>query len=334
MTDPKDLELPDFARNAINLASPRVGSRAIYATDDFFAPKERLLDDKPPVFIPDKYDDNGKWMDGWESRRQRGGQQDYCIIKLGVSGVIRGVDIDTSHFTGNYPPAASLEGLLADEDPDGDAAWTEIVPPTKLGPSAHHFVAVKDTSAFNYLRLRMYPDGGIARLRVYGDPVRDWSPDLGTIELSAVTSGGRVVTYNDSHYGDPWVILTEGRGVNMGDGWETRRRRDPGYDWIIVALGGLGAIERIEVDTAHFKGNYPDRCSVQAARVAGDTEQSIVTQAVFWEEVLAQSKLEADAEHTFKDDDIKDVGPVTHVKLNIFPDGGISRFRVFGTPVV
>ena len=326
-------ELPDFAKGAINLASPRLGSEAIFATDDFFAPKARLLQDHDAVWIADKYDDNGKWMDGWESRRRRDCGHDFCIIKLGVPGLIRGVDIDTSYFTGNFPPAASVEAVYADEAPGDDAAWTEIVAATTLGASAHHFVAVDSDQPYNYLRLHMFPDGGIARLRVYGEPVVDWSStDGGVVELSAITSGGRVVSFNNSHYGDPWVILTAGRGANMGDGWETRRRREPGNDWIIVQLGCPGIIERIEVDTAHFKGNFPDMCSVQAALVEGGTDASITTQAMFWSETLAPQKLQMDHIHSWQGGDITGIGPVSHVKLNSIPDGGISRFRIFGKP--
>ncbi|MBT3702664.1 MAG: allantoicase, partial [Alphaproteobacteria bacterium] len=175
--------------------------------------------------------------------------------------------------------------------------------------------------------------GGIARLRVYGEPIVDWSSASGdTVELSAITSGGRVVGYNNSHYGDPWVILTEGRGADMGDGWETRRRREPGNDWIIVQLGCPGIVEKIEVDTAHFKGNYPDMCSVQAALMDGGTDASTTTQAMFWPELLAPQKLQMDNIHTWSGSDIAALGPVSHVKLNSIPDGGISRFRIFGKP--
>ena len=324
-------ELPDFAKGAINLASPRLGSEAIFATDDFFAPKERMLQDHDAVWVADKYDDNGKWMDGWESRRRRDGGRDYCIVKLGVGGLIRGVDIDTSYFTGNFPPAASIEALYSETTPGDDAAWTEIVAPTTLGASAHHFIAVESEQTYNYLRLHMYPDGGIARLRVYGEPVVDWSKGSGEIvELSAITSGGRIIGFNNSHYGDPWVILTEGRGVNMGDGWETRRRREPGNDWIVISLGAVGVVERIEVDTAHFKGNYPDRCSVQAALVENPENEDLLTDDCSWDNLMDEQKLAMDSVHSFEGDKINKMGPVSHVRLNIFPDGGISRFKVLG----
>ncbi len=333
--DPPDF-VPDFAHNGINLASPRLGSEVIFATDEFFAPKERLLRDAPAVFVADKYDDHGKWMDGWETRRRRGGGHDFCIIRLGVRGIVRGIDIDTSHFTGNYPPAASLEAALCDGEPDDTTQWREIVPATSLGPDASHFIAVDDDTPVNHLRLHIHPDGGVARLRVYGEPVPDWQrADADAVhELSAITNGGRVVAYNDAHYGTPWVILTAGRGVDMGDGWETRRRREPGNDWIIVALGAPGTVERIEVDTAHYKGNFPDRCSVQAAFVEAGTDRSLVTQAMFWEDLMAPQKLDMDRIHDFSGAAVNPLGPVTHVRLNIFPDGGISRFRVFGKPAL
>ncbi len=321
-----------LARNAVNLASPRLGAEVLAATDEFFAPAARMLADAPPVFIPDKFDDHGKWMDGWETRRRRDGGHDHCVVRLGVSGVIRAVDIDTSHFTGNFPPAASIEACLSDGAPGAEAAWTEIVPATPLAGDSHHLIAVADPGVYNHLRLHIYPDGGVARLRVYGEPFRDWS-GVGAdavVELSAIANGGRIVGYNDAHYGDAWAILTEGRGRNMGDGWETRRRREPGNDWIIVKLGAPGVIERVEVDTAHFKGNYPDRCSLQGALVAGGGDESVIAQALFWDEIMAPQKLEADRIHVFEGAAIRAAGAVSHVKLNIFPDGGISRLRIFG----
>lgn len=325
-------DLPEFARNAVNLASPRLGSAAVYATDDFFADKSRLLEDRPAVFIADKYDANGKWMDGWESRRRRGGGHDFCIVKLGVKGRIRGVDIDTSHFTGNFPPAASLDAALSDAPLAATTPWKEIVPTTGLGASAHHFLAVDDAGVHDCLRLNIYPDGGVARLRVYGEPVAQWDgKDRGALyELSNIVNGGRILAYNDAHYGSVWTLLLSGRGINMGDGWETRRRREPGNDWIIVKLGAPGTVEKIEVDTAHYKGNYPDRCSVQAALVEGAAEQSLAAQSMFWTELMGEQKLEMDRIHAFEGAVIQRIGPVSHVKLNIFPDGGVSRLRIFG----
>ena len=324
--------LPSFARNAINLASPRLGARVVFATDDFFADKSRMLADAAPVFDPDKYDENGKYMDGWESKRRRSGGHDYCIVKLGARGVIRGVDIDTSFFTGNFPPAASIEACVSGTDPDDNTAWTEILPAVSLGPSAHHYHAIGSEEAWTHLRLHIYPDGGVARLRVYGEPVPSWEgKDRAALhELSLANNGGRIVAYNNAHYGSVWTLITSGRGINMGDGWETRRRREPGNDWIIVKLGAAGIIEKIEVDTCHYKGNYPDCCSLQAAMVTSVTDQSIVTEAMFWPVLMGEHKLQMDHIHTFAGSAIEKLGPVNHVKFNIFPDGGVSRLRIFG----
>jgi allantoicase len=328
-------ELPDWAASAINLASPRLGTEALRCSNDSFAPMERMLADAAALLKPDVFDDFGKWMDGWESKRRRDGGHDWCVVRLGTRGRIRGVDIDTSHFTGNYPPAASLWAADGESDPGDDpASWTEIVPATSLGPDAHHLVEVADPGPWRWLRLNQYPDGGVARLRVYGDPVPDWGSDKSElVELSALKNGGRVIAYNDAHYGEVWALLSEGRGVNMGDGWETRRRREPGNDWLIAALGAPGVVERVEVDTAHFKGNFPDRCSLQAARVDWGAEESLVTQAMFWPELMGEQKLTADAVHDFAGAELAALGPVTHVKLNIYPDGGISRLRIWGRRV-
>ncbi len=331
MTDQADI-IPEYARTAVNLCSPRLGSQAVLASDDFFAAKERLLDDGEPVFIDGKFDAHGKWMDGWESRRRRDGGHDWCVVRLGVAGAVVGVDIDTRHFTGNYPPAASLEACLSDSQPDAATEWTTILAPRRLGPDARHFARVGDAGPWNWLRLNMLPDGGIARLRVYGRPHREWSTADGETdqELSALGSGGRVVAYNNAHYGNVWAVLAEGRGKDMGDGWETRRRREPGHDWMIVALGAPGEVGAIEIDTAHFKGNFPDRCSVQAALVGEATDRSLVTQAMFWQPLLGEMKMSADRVHRFDGEQINELGAVSHVRLNIHPDGGVSRFRVFG----
>ena len=325
-------DLPEFARNGINLASPRLGAEAIYATDDFFADKSRMLQDAPAVWLEDKYDNNGKWMDGWESRRRRQGGHDWCVVKLGVKGVIRGVDIDTRHFTGNYPPAASLEACVSDAAPDDKTVWTEILPAQGLGPSASHFFAIHSAQAWTHVRLHIYPDGGVARLRIYGEPVPQWqaSDKKAVYELSAVRNGGRIVGYNDAHYGTVWTLLTQGRGVNMGDGWETRRRREPGNDWIVIALGAPGIIERVEVDTCHYKGNFPDRCALQAALMENVPQRSLIQASMFWPELMGEQKLAADTIHTFESQKLHSLGPVSHVKLNIFPDGGVSRLRIFG----
>ena len=313
-------------RQWIQLEQPRLGSQVVYATDDFFAAKERLIDAKPPVFIDDKYDDHGKWMDGWESRRKRTPGHDHCVIRLGVPGVVHGVGIDTSYFTGNYPPQTSLEACVSDAEHPEDG-WFEILPKTDLAGDSQLFHDIDCDTIVTHLRLHIYPDGGIARLRVYGEVRPDFSKLDGLIDLLALENGGRALSCSDEHYGSMHNLNVAGRGVNMGDGWETARRRGPGNDWVVLALGHPGMVESVEVDTAHFKGNYPDRVTLDGMLLAdGDIPTHDDSR---WQPLLAESKLEMDKQHYFSDE-LQDVGAISHVRMSIFPDGGISRLRLNG----
>ena len=322
--------IPNFVNDWINLAQPRLGAEVIYSTHDFFAEANRMLKPEEPVFIEGKFDDNGKWMDGWETRRRRTGGYDHAIVKLGLAGIIKGIDIDTRHFTGNYAPAASLEACYTSSTPDQDTEWETIIPSVSLQGNSHHYFEVDEDATFSHLRLNLYPDGGVARLRVYGQVQCNWSSKdkTQTYDLAAVEQGARAIAWNDEHFGCAANLLAPGRGVNMGDGWETRRRREPGNDWCIIELGHPGIIEEVIVDTAHFKGNYPDRCSIQAATVEGGTTASIITQSQFWPELLQPGKLEMDDIKHFTD--IQAIGSVSHIRFNIFPDGGVSRLRLLG----
>ncbi|MDX1737205.1 MAG: allantoicase [Alphaproteobacteria bacterium] len=328
--------LPEYATRYIDLGHPRLGTKPVFTTDDWFAPVERMLNPEPAVFITDKYDDNGKWMDGWESRRKRFSGYDYSIVKLGFSSIIKGFCLDTSHFTGNFAPAASIEACISDQDiPEENASWTELVPTTDLKGNDHCFVQVDSDVAWTHIRLNIFPDGGLARLRIYGMPSIDWSKrdKSELVDLAATVNGGRAISWSDAHFGVPSNLLAPGRGVNMGDGWETARRRVPGFDWCILALGHKGLIEEIEIDTAHFKGNFAYKCSIHAANVSFGTEDTLATQSMFWEELLPETELDMDQIFTFAKDKLNDLGPITHIRLNIFPDGGISRIRLRGKPV-
>ncbi|RZS79209.1 allantoicase [Phyllobacterium myrsinacearum] len=325
--------LPAFARDGINLASAGLGAKPLFATDEFFAPLERMLSDSPAVFIPEKYDDHGKWMDGWETRRRRGSGHDHAVVQLAAPGTIRGFDVDTAHFTGNYPPACRIEATLSPHEPDAATRWTEVLALSPLGPGARHFFACASDAVWSHVRLHIHPDGGVARLRVYGQPsLGTHGADGSSIDLAASLFGGRVVAMSNAHYGHQ-RLLAPGRGVNMGDGWETRRRREPGHDWIIVRLAARGTIESAVVDTAHFKGNFPDACSIQAADLgdsSGGLDPLVVPSSMFWDEILPPQKLSADAIHEFGAGQIRQAGAVTHARFNIYPDGGVSRLRLFG----
>jgi len=316
----------------IDLASERVGGKALAASDEFFAPKENLLKAGRAVFVPDKYTDQGKWMDGWETRRKRVPGHDWCVIRLGLPGVIRGVEIDTDHFLGNHPPFASLNASSSEADAPQDGDWSEILPKSPLQPGSQNRFSIASDRRWTHVRLNIYPDGGVARFRVYGDVVPNWSAISAgaVIDLAGVQNGGRVLFCNDMFFGPKENLILPGRAAGMFDGWETKRRRTPGNDWVVLKLGAAGILEKVIVDTLHFKGNYPDSCSLEACVSDTDAEADLNGPRCQWHEVLPKTKLKGDSENIFEREVKKTTGPVTHVRLSIYPDGGVSRLRLFG----
>ena len=149
-------------------------------------------------------------------------------------------------------------------------------------------------------------------------------------ELSAVGAGGLALECSDEHYGSIHNLLKPGRGRDMSDGWETRRRREPGYDWVILKLGCPGVVETIEIDTAFFKGNFPHRVSINAILLDKDCDKHLAPRSLYWEELLAPQTLEMDKQHFFTSE-LRRIGPVSHARVNIHPDGGLSRVRFFGS---
>jgi allantoicase len=275
-------------------------------------------------------------MDGWETRRRRTPGFDWCIIRLGLPGVLHGFVVDTSHFKGNYPEHCSIEACSLDGQPDASALtspstpWIEILPKSPLQGDSENRLAIQSADRVTHLRFKIYPDGGVARLRAYGEVVPDWSRLAARgsdIDLAAVEHGGLVVASSDMFFGSRNNLIMPGRAAGMSDGWETRRRRGPGHDWAIVRLGTRGTIRLVEIDTSHFKGNFPESFSLEACDIAPPGIEDLAT--ADWREALPRTKLEADTLHRYEKE-IKPAGGVTHVRFNIFPDGGVSRLRIFG----
>lgn len=322
-------ELPTNIQQLTNLADLRIGAEVIECSDDFFAEAKRMLQFNAPIFVEDKFDDHGKWMDGWETRRKRHAGYDWAIVKLGVAGKIKAFDIDTTFFTGNYPASAAIEACYAPKGNFEDVEWHQILPNSILGPSQHHIFEVKTEMVYTHIRLNIYPDGGIARLRVYGDVQTQITDHNQILDLLALENGGRVIAYSDAHFGHPRNLINPGRGINMGDGWETKRRRAPGFDWCILALGQAGSIEKIEIDTAHFKGNYPAEVSVQAIYIEDATDPQLIPQSMFWPFLLEAKTMQMDHIHCYANE-ILTQNKVSHIRVNMIPDGGISRIRLWG----
>ena len=322
-------EIPSHLQQYTNLADERIGAKVIDCSDDFFAEAKRMLNASAPIFVEDKFDDHGKWMDGWETRRKRHAGYDWCIVKLGVAGKIRGLDIDTTFFTGNYPASAALEACYAPSDELEQVEWQSFLPNSILGSSQHHIFHVESEQVFTHIRLNIFPDGGVARLRIYGE-VQSQIKDSGqTLDLLALENGGRVIAYSDAHFGHPRNLINPGRGVNMGDGWETKRRREPGFDWCVLALGQTGTIEKIEIDTAHFKGNFPAQVSIQAVYVKDATDPQLIPQSMFWPFLLEAQDMQMDHVHSYIDQVLAHE-KISHIRINMIPDGGISRIRLWG----
>jgi allantoicase len=317
----------------INLADARLGATVLSATDEFFGARERLLKPADPEWREGVYDEHGKWMDGWETRRRRDAGHDHCIIALAAPGTLAALEIDTRHFTGNYPPSAAVHACRSTTVPDAHTRWTALLPVSALRGNARNHFPLQSGQVWTHLRLDIYPDGGVARLRAWGVVQRDFSTRTGAaaVDLAAALNGGRALACSDEHYGSMHNLLLPGRGTSMADGWETRRRREPGFDWVLLRLGHAGRIERIEIDTAHFKGNYPHQVSVQGALLQADNEAELVSQCLYWPPLLDPQLLQGDQEHRFTAQ-LHALGVLSHVRVNMHPDGGISRVRLIGQP--
>lgn len=318
-------------RDRPDLAAKRFGGEVIAANDDFFAPKESLVKDGKPEWREGEYTDRGKWMDGWETRRRRTPGHDWAIVQLGIPGIVRGVVIDTSYFTGNFPEHASLDACAVDGTLPGDRMvrddipWKPLLAKSALKGDALNPFAIQSGDRITHLRFNIFPDGGVARLRVHGDVVPDERvfADGEEVDLAAMANGGFVVSCSDMHYGNRQNLIIPGRSTHMGDGWETKRRRGPGHDWSIIRLARRGVIERIELDTDHFKGNAPGSAALESCDAGG----SFDADSTKWEELLPQTPLDADAQHRWDEFPAR---AATHVRLNIYPDGGVARLRLFG----
>jgi allantoicase len=306
------LTLPD-------LASRRFGGSVMWANDESFAERENLITPAPPGFRPATFGLKGQVYDGWETRRRRSPGDDSAVVRLGLPGVIRAVVVDTAFFTGNYPPECTVEACAASGYPDVDelAGWETVVPRSPLSGDTRNLFEVESGKRYTHIRLTIHPDGGVARLRVHGEPVADPALlDPVALDLAALENGGRIIDCSNKFYSNPDNLLSPGQATVMGEGWETARRRDSGNDWVLVRLAAEGSVRFAELDTTHFKGNAPGWAQLTGASALDGP----------WFPLLERTRLQPDTRHRFA----VEGAAVGYVRLDIFPDGGMARLRLHG----
>jgi allantoicase len=343
-------ELADSARTDVSgltdLVSRDLGGCVMLANDDLFADRRHLIDPRPPVWQPDTYGRDGKIYDGWETRRRRNqatptaapdeSEHDYAIVRLGAPGLIRTLIVDTAFFRGNYPSHASVEALAVEGYPTVEELeampWTTLLPRSSLKGDTANTFEIADNRRWTHLRLTIYPDGGVSRFRALGVGLPDPRLLSGTFDLVCLRNGGRVVAVSDMFYSSAANLILPGSASNISEGWETARRRDGGHDWVLFSLAGAARLRVAEVDSSHFTGNAPG-----AARLVGIDARSVPLEEAMadesrWVELVPRTRLLPDTNHRFRLREVWPDGPppVTHVRLDVYPDGGLSRVRIWG----
>jgi allantoicase len=312
-----------------DLASRIFGGGVVFTNDEFFAAADHLVEPSRPVFAPQTFGHKGQVYDGWETRRRREPGHDTAIVRLGAPGIVHGVDIDTAYFTGNFPPHASVEGAALEGYPDAiqlaEAHWVPLVPRSPLAGDSQNLFTVDSSQRYTHIRLNIYPDGGVARLRVHGEVVPDPRLLPSVFDVAAAEYGARIAGCSNVFYGHPQNLIHPGLARSMGDGWETARRRDDGNDWVLVQLAVPAVVELAELDTSHFKGNAPGSATLRGI----DARAGLLDDPTDWFELLPQVRLSPDTRHCFG---VSVVPIATHVRLDIFPDGGMARLRLHGRP--
>lgn len=315
----------------VDLASADAGGAAVACSDDAFAAMNHLVRSSAPVFDPQAYTDRGRLMDGWQGGRRHGRGHDWCIVKLGVAGTVRGVDIDTAHFQGDAAPFASVEATHVPPDASveelrSDAQWTEIVAPFALQPNSQNLQAAGPVGVWTHVRIRVFPDGGVARLRVWGEP--DSAPEAGhEVDLACAQHGGQAVACSSTAMGSPVNVLKRQPAIAITDGWEPHRNRRQNGEWIVIRLGAPGRISEVVIDTKHFSGNHPEHIRVDGIHWEDPPIPAVIASAE-WTPIVDAFAPNPDSPHLKS---VGDDGPWTHIRVYVSPDGGVSRVRVYGT---
>lgn len=321
--------LPGFGRD-LDLASRALGGSVVAANDELFAQRENLITPGAPRFDVTDFGHKGKVYDGWETRRRRDDGHDWAIVRLGSAGIVSGVIVDTAYFRGNYPPFISVEATSVEGYPPPEellaAPWQTIVEKSAAAGDTANAYPVTDQRRFTHVRLSIYPDGGVARLRVHGAVLADPRFLVGTVDLVAAENGGVLVETSDAFYSSPANIVLPGKGKHMGEGWENSRRRGDGNDFAVFALAAPGMIRHVEVDTSYYLGNAPGWVRLSTA----DAARNDASDPAAYTDLLAKRAVQPDTRHRYVIDPANSSEPVTHVRLDVYPDGGLTRLRLWG----
>jgi allantoicase len=324
-SDHEAAQLPDFTALP-DLASRQLGGSVVFANDELFAEKENLIAQAAPVFAAGEFGNKGKVYDGWETRRRREPGHDHAIVRLGCPGIVHGVVVDTAFFRGNYPPEISIEAACVAGYPSpaelAELSWHPLVGRMAARGDSANSYPVTDHRRWTHIRLSIYPDGGVARLRVHGEVEPDPAFLTGTVDLAAAENGGQVVGCSNAFYSAPANLIAPGRAADMSDGWENARRREPGNDYVLVRLAAAGQPGYVEIDTSCFVGNAPGWVSLTATDRddAGQPDDN-------WWVVLSRTRVQPDTRHRFM---VESRRAATYVRLDVCPDGGLSRLRLYG----
>ncbi|KAF9918485.1 Allantoicase [Lobosporangium transversale] len=326
-------KISETFKDNIDLAVATRGGKVLTVSDEWFAEAKNLLTAAAPIHAPGRFVPTGAWYDGWETRRHNAPNFDWCVIQLGYAGHIAGFEIDTAYFTGNHAPFVSVEGYTETSASKASARtheewaaveWAPVLTKVPLNPGSRHAFKLEQptTDYYTHIRFCMYPDGGVARLRVYGNVHQIHPANKHEIyDLASAAAGSVVTDFSDAHFGHPSNMLLPGRGHDMSDGWETKRSRAPGHvDHCTIRLGQPGHVTDIEVDTAHYMGNPPKAVTIAGFEIGSDSP--IV--------LLDQAPMTPHRQHFFKVPADLTEKRIAKIQVVMIPDGGIKRVRIWG----
>ena len=302
-------------RRAIDLASDRLRGYVLASSDQACTSHVGLLGSNAP---------NSEG--GWRTRRRRDTGHDWAILRLGVPGILESLELETDD---DRPTHILLEGCSAPHTCPVDKLkdWETLVSKSVLEDSSSHRFAITSGKRYTHLRLSIFPDGSITRLRALGHPVPAWmapgGAPPGSLDLAAVANGAELNDWSDSRSGVPTSLIYPGSRSDKTPGWTTRRRRQSGHEWVTIRLGAAGRVVGVTFDTEGLEGDIPAKVSLE-----GSSAEKVPAEGE-WQGVLPAVPALPNTEHHFSAE-VEDNSDIRWVRLKLHPDGGMTRLRVWG----